>query len=353
MRRDAHLWVAMRRFPNNVYSQAMRACRRIWALACTAALLSGCAAAATHAQVGGDPLTGQAFYVDPANVAAREAAALRASGDVSDAEAIQRIAAQPTATWITNGPEPRPTVESVTRRASAAGKSALLVAYYIPGRDCGGFSSGGAPTATAYRQWIARLAAGIGERTATVIVEPDAVLQAIDGCLSPTARRQRLALLAGAVAVLRRRPHVTAYLDAGNVGWLSHPRAVASALRSAGVGKASGFALNVANFYTTAATVAAGERLASLLGGAHFVIDTGRNGNGPLTGPEGRAQWCNPVGRALGPVPTTATGHARVDAYLWVKQPGTSDGQCRAGAPSAGVWWPSYALELAQGTPAH
>jgi endoglucanase len=35
-----------------------------------------------------------------------------------------------------------------------------------------------------------------------------------------------------------------------------------------------------------------------------------------------------------------------VDAYLWVKQPGASDGTCRAGAPPAGHWWPEYALQL-------
>jgi endoglucanase len=37
-----------------------------------------------------------------------------------------------------------------------------------------------------------------------------------------------------------------------------------------------------------------------------------------------------------------------VDAYLWVKQPGDSDGQCRTGAPAAGAWWADYALALAK-----
>ena len=34
-------------------------------------------------------------------------------------------------------------------------------------------------------------------------------------------------------------------------------------------------------------------------------------------------------------------------AYLWVKRPGESDGPCNGG-PSAGQWWPEYALGLAQ-----
>jgi len=73
------------------------------------------------------------------------------------------------------------------------------------------------------------------------------------------------------------------------------------------------------------------------------VIDTSRNGLGPTAD----NQWCNPAGRALGARPTTATGDPLVDAYLWIKSPGESDGACN-GAPAAGVWWADYALGLAQ-----
>lgn len=44
--------------------------------------------------------------------------------------------------------------------------------------------------------------------------------------------------------------------------------------------------------------------------------------------------------------PTTATGNRLVDAYLWIKAPGESDGSCN-GAPAAGIWMPEYALGLA------
>jgi endoglucanase len=83
-------------------------------------------------------------------------------------------------------------------------------------------------------------------------------------------------------------------------------------------------------------------RLAGALGGKHFIIDTSRNGNGPLSG-----AWCNPPGRALGTPPTTGTGEPIVDAFLWIKRPGESDGTCEGG-PAAGRWWPEYALELAR-----
>jgi len=36
-----------------------------------------------------------------------------------------------------------------------------------------------------------------------------------------------------------------------------------------------------------------------------------------------------------------------VDAFLWIKIPGESDGTCQ-GCPPAGTWWPAYALGLAR-----
>ncbi|MBM7092108.1 glycoside hydrolase family 6 protein, partial [Streptomyces sp. S12] len=70
------------------------------------------------------------------------------------------------------------------------------------------------------------------------------------------------------------------------------------------------------------------------------VIDTSRNGAGaPADG-----EWCDPAGRKLGRAPTLDTGEARIDAYLWVKLPGESDG-CK-GAP--GTFTPSYAYDLAR-----
>ncbi len=91
--------------------------------------------------------------------------------------------------------------------------------------------------------------------------------------------------------------------------------------------------------------------------------------------------WCNPPARGLGLHPTAGTGVPLLDAYLWVKRPGQSDGTCDAqgGArawdyslytqpewpaaaaeqatfdplwglydPIAGAWFPQQALDLAQ-----
>ena len=96
----------------------------------------------------------------------------------------------------------------------------------------------------------------------------------------------------------------------------------------------------------------------------HFVIDTSRNGQGPWQPPAGvypdAQDWCNPPDRGLGLQPTASTGNPLVDAYLWVKIPGESDGECTRGLgptgtvdpewgivdPGAGQWFPEMALEL-------
>ncbi len=151
--------------------------------------------------------------------------------------------------------------------------------------------------------------------------------------------------------------------------------------------------------YTPAFEATVTASLASMLNGAvatlPFVIDTGRNGRGALDATQFAAapydqpagvisalqagDWCNPPGAGAGLRPTTRTGVSLVDAYLWIKIPGESDGSCaiNGGArawdytvynpwsvtgdaqnafdplwgmadPAAGVWFPAQALQLAQ-----
>lgn len=307
------------------------------------------AAAATTLATRG-PLTGYRLYVDPATDAAAQVRRWEAQGRSGDARVLRRIADRPVATWVTAGPLPvRERVDAVVTRAAAARSLPVLVAYDIPQRDCGGFSGGGAATAQEYRDWIREFAAGIRNRPAVVIVEPDAVAHTVDGCAAEAA--QRYALLRDAVTVLKATGRATVYLDAGNPGWITDTARLAAALRQAGVERADGFALNVSNFVTTADNVAFGERLSDALGGkAHFVVDTSRNGAGPAPADAvgGGPRWCNPPGRRLGAAPTVDTGNRRVDALLWIKNPGESDGACRPGEPPAGRWWPQYAWDLAR-----
>jgi hypothetical protein len=286
------------------------------------------------------PLAGAKWYIDPYSNAAKQAAAWRSSRP-ADAAEMDKIAGQPQADWFGDWSGDITTaVSSRVSTISSGGAMPVLVAYNIPERDCGSFSSGGATSADAYRTWIRGFAAGIGTRRAVVVLEPDA-LAGMD-CLSAADQQTRLSLLRDAVSVLSSHPGVPVYLDAGNATW--HPAAeTASRLERAGVDLAQGFSLNVSNFQTTGTLLSYGDAVSGLTGGKHFLLDTSRNGLGPTAD----GQWCNPPGRALGNRPTAATGDALADAFFWVKRPGESDGTCNGG-PAAGQWWADYALGLAQ-----
>lgn len=282
--------------------------------------------------------TGATLWVDPASNAARSAEAWRATRP-ADAAQLLKIATQPQVRWLGNwNVEIERDADAATTAMTAAGALPVFAVYNIPQRDCGGLSGNNTTTPAGYRAWIAGLAAGIGARRAAVILEPDA-LAGMD-CLGAADQQLRLDLLNEAVRTLRATGTVAVYLDAGNPAW--HPAAViAERLTRAGIAGSQGFALNVSNFLRTADNVAYGRMISALVGGKHFVVDTGRNGVG------GNGEWCNPAGRALGDRPTTVTGDPLVDAFLWIKAPGESDGAC-GGAPVSGVWMPEYALGLAQ-----
>lgn len=286
------------------------------------------------------------FWVNPDTRAARQADAWEARGRETDAALLRRISSQPTATWVGDR-DPESEVRRITTAAAYQDRIPVIAAYDIPHRDCDYYSAGGARTASAYRRWINRLADGIEDRRALVILEPDAVAQLVVGCEGAELTGDRLELLGEAVQTLKALPRTKVYLDAGNAGWIPDQSVLVEALWQAGVRDADGFALNVSNFQTTQVSREYGDRLSRKLGGVHYVIDTSRNGNGPWLSQDDSEAWCNPPHRALGRPPTVATGSPLIDAFLWVKRPGESDGTCR-GAPPAGHWWSSYALELAR-----
>lgn len=232
-----------------------------------------------------------------------------------------------------------------------------------------------------------------------------------------TAASERFAMLNHAVDALGANPRTRVYLDGTHSAWLGVGD-VADRLHRAGVARADGFFLNVSNYRTTSDSLTYGGWISRCLwfgtnaaeggwrlgrfdycgsqyypstgytdttatdqwyldnvtnaanppGGpadlTHFVVDTSRNGRGPWTPPAGvypdPQDWCNPPGRGLGARPTTRTHDPLADAFLWVKVPGESDGQCSRGLtdnggvdpewgrvdPAAGEWFPQQALEL-------
>ena len=320
------------------------------ALLGAALLLAGCSSgdgdkAADHARITQQPKSTDPFWVNPDGTAARQVADYEKAGKKTEAEQIRKIAEQPTGEWI--GPEnPEQEARGFTEAAEKSDRTALLVLYDIPHRDCGQYSQGGAADGNAYRAWIDGVARGIGDRAATVVLEPDAVLHLVDGCTPGKFHEERYDLLKGAVAKLKSLKNTKVYLDAGNAGW-GHPDQIFQPLQQAGIAQADGFSVNVSNFYSTQDSISYGKQLSAKVGDKHFVIDTSRNGNGPYTTGNPSERWCNPPGRSLGETPTTKTADPSVDAYLWVKRPGESDGTCKGG-PKAGQWWSSYALALAK-----
>ena len=315
-----------------------------WALAALSLGLAGCFLLGTPAaplEDGENPFEGRKLYMNPWNRAATQADAWRRSRP-EDAQLMDQLAAQPVSLWFGDW---TPDVESAIRtevdRARSQSALTLMVLYNIPNRDCGLYSAGGVEDADAYRQWIRAAKRGIGNAVTAVILEPDA-LGNLKDCLDPAAQRERLALIAESVELLADGGQTAVYIDAGNAKW-HPPEIMAERLEQAGVAHARGFALNVSNYVATEATVAYGVEISKRLGGKPFVIDTSRNGNGATDD----SQWCNPRGRAVGEPPLSPPSDPRVDAYLWVKVPGESDGECNGG-PAAGQWWPPVAIELAR-----
>lgn len=375
---------------------------------------------------------GTHFYVDPNSEAARQAITDLRNGQLADSLSMAKLATWPEAAWFTKGTpaEVSKQVKKLVTAAALQRSVPVLVAYNIPLRDCGQYSSGGATSDAAYQQWISAFAKAIGTSRAVVLLEPDALANLPSDC-SPTTdpdgtlTAARIADVKYAVDVLAAQPRTVVYLDAGHSQWHSVGD-MAVRLYNAGLAKTQGFFLNVSNFQPTAEVdqyatwiskcvwfATKGPQWAAghfdwcasqYYSGAapndgtpgnsvspsdpstwhwtdlwfdqnagtppvdeltHFVVDTSRNGLGawkPMAGTYPDAQdWCNPPARGVGVRPTAQSGVPLLDAYLWVKTIGESDGTCTRGTagpgdpvyggttdPAAGAWWPEQAHTLAR-----
>lgn len=313
-------------------------------------------------QVSANPLHGAKLYIDPATPAATQAKAWHNSRP-QQAALMDKLAGVSTARWFTTTAS-LDDLDTYLAHAKAAQAVPVLVAYNIPLRDCGKYSAGGAKNAGDYRAFIGTMAEKIGQQKVVVILEPDALAAVYspngDGgqCLNDDQRKMYYDVLKDAVAKLKRSTKAVVYLDAGHSAWVKDAGDMASRLQKAGIAQADGFSLNVSNFQTIADNLTYGVAISKIVGDKHFVIDTSRNGLGPFTNKAQPAySWCNPPNRALGHFPTTTTEDPLVDAYLYIKYPGESDGQDADankcfGGPRAGAWWPEYALGLISRWPA-
>jgi len=292
-------------------------------------------------QPGPNPFLGKKLFVDPNMGSVRQAEKWRATRP-ADAALIDKIATQPQAEWLGEwSGAVKLFVRGKMNQYAEADAMGLFIVYNIPNRDCGQHSKGGAKNGEAYLEWINKIADGVDDGPAAMILEPDTLGQ-LSKCTAKEKQAERYRLLKDAIRIFKARPNIHVYLDAGHARWLPAEE-MAQHLNNAGIEYADGFSLNVSNYVSTEENLAYGKKLSALVGGAHFVIDTARNGNGAAPNDE----WCNPDGRALGIPPTTTTDDPLCDAYLWLKRPGESDGACNGG-PRAGEWWAEQALGLAR-----
>lgn len=284
----------------------------------------------------------RSLYSAPNYEAAVAQTRLRAAGRLGDAESLNRIVTTPTAVWLGGWLSAIDVyTASLVKSADAAGAIPQIVLYNIPLRDCSGRGPVSPAQANAYRAWVDGVRSGLGTTKAIVIIEPDA-LSHIPSCLSSAGAAQRIELISYAVSAMSAQGS-SVYVDGGNSAWLA-PKTIAPLLQKVGVGANVGFALNVSNFKSTVDQVSYGSSISSLVPGEPgFVIDVSRNGATVAAN-----LWCNPPGQRLGPDPTLTTEWKGVDALLWVKRPGESDGTCEGG-PSAGAFWLANALELSAG----
>jgi cellulase/cellobiase CelA1 len=134
----------------------------------------------------------------------------------------------------------------------------------------------------AYEKWVNGFAAGLGDRPAVVILEPDA-LALLNGCLDSAQRQARLQMLSYAVKTLQTKSDQV-YLDAGHSNWVPAGQ-MAARLRAADVAQAYGFAVNVSYYDATGREIGYATELDRDLGMAkRFVVDTSRNGKGSAGG---------------------------------------------------------------------
>lgn len=282
------------------------------------------------------------FHVDPTTNIARW---LRENPHDPRAPRLAAVLGdKPMAKWFDswNG-KARQGVDEYVSAAAAENTLPIVVGYNLPFRDCGQYSAGGVSRADEYRAWTREVAAGIGDRPAVFILEPDSLIHL--PCLTGQARQERLDLLRDAVSVFAATaPKTWVYLD-GSDGRFTPTSEMADRLWAAGVAKAHGYAVNVSNFNTTDDAGRYGQEVKRILKSrynvdAGFVVDISRNGAGS------DGTWCNPPGRRIGDPPSLGGPHG-VEALLWVKKPGESDGDCGIAVGSAsGEFLPDLALSM-------
>ncbi|KFY71597.1 hypothetical protein V499_08186 [Pseudogymnoascus sp. VKM F-103] len=293
-------------------------------------------------------------------------------------------------TYLTN-------IEALNAAGASPPVIGTFVVYDLPDRDCAALASNGEYSianngAANYKAYIDAIRAILVKHSKTkvvLVVEPDSLANLVTNlsvakCANAAATYKSLTVYAMQQLNL---PNVSMYLDAGHGGWLGWAANIGPAADMFGsiyssAGKPAavrGLATNVANYnawsISTCPSYTSGDSncdekryinaIAPLLTNAgfpaHFIIDTSRNGVQP-TAQNAWGDWCNLKGTGFGVRPTTNTGDALADAFVWIKPGGECDGTSDSSAvrydahcglddalkpaPEAGQWFQAYFAQL-------
>jgi cellulose 1,4-beta-cellobiosidase len=349
--------------------------------------------------VGKNPFKGVRFFLNPDYLEQVESTA---RNHPELAAQIRKVEQHPTAIWMdaiaTVSKLPR-FLDQAKQQQDENGQPTLsaYVLNNLPNKDCAAKASAGellveADGEARYRtEFIDPIAAEFQshpDQPIAVIVEPDSLANFTTNMHYPKCAASADAYRRSIVYAIKKLalPNVSLYLDAAHAGWLgwdkNRERMAVVFKRileeAGGPDMIRGFATNVSNYTHLSNRDGAALSLtnpcpneltyvkmfAETLGmygikGKGFVIDTSRNGRGGIRHQWGN--WCNIKGAGLGERPR-AEPIRGVDAYLWIKPPGESDGvadpaqprfdemcaiaDAAPGAPQAGRWFESYFLDL-------
>jgi cellulose 1,4-beta-cellobiosidase len=346
-----------------------------------------------------NPFVGARIYVNPEYAKTVEGLAATHPGE---AGLIKKMATIPTAiwlSWIADTKDIPRYLDGALQEQKAGGQPVVtvFVIYDLPNRDCNAEASAGelpaSPEGEAryQREYIDPIAAAFAahpDQRIAVIMEPDSIANLVTNLENPKCQAAEGIYKRGVAYAISKLslPNVFLYLDAAHAGWLGWPRNLVKSVplykeiltMAGGADRIRGFATDVSNYDPVkdptnpprdpkaAASDELGyiadlskELTAAGITGKGFVVDTSRDGKAYVRTSPGN--WCNIKGAGLGERPQAAPAPL-VDAYLYVKVPGESDGiadpkaprfdqNCASddatpGAPQAGKMFESYFIDL-------
>ncbi|KAF1810821.1 1,4-beta-D-glucan cellobiohydrolase C [Eremomyces bilateralis CBS 781.70] len=361
-------------------------------------------ASTTTAAVEGNPFAGYELYVNPyysSEVHSIAIPSLQTGGKTALIPKASAAAKVPSFVWLDTQEKVSSVkgyAEEIQKQNAAGQKVAFpLVVYNLPDRDCAALASNGELAIAddgvekykAYIDSIVTEVKAFSDLRFILIIEPDSLANLITNLGTSKCAGAADAYKEGINYAIKNLalPNVSMYLDAAHGGWLGWPanlspaaQLFAQVYKDAGSPpQLRGLVTNVANYnafsiaqcpsYTQGNENCDEKKYINSFAPvlkengfpAQFIVDTGRNGKQP-TGQQIWGDWCNIKDTGFGARPTAETGDPLVDAFVWVKPGGESDGtsdssatrfdgKCASGssltpAPEAGNWFQAYFEQL-------